>query len=239
MAGSLARMVALPRAPPTPLARPLSGLRRVAWSAPLPLLALRQAARARDATVNDLVTAALAGALRGHLAAAGTEVEGLVLRALVPVNLEAPAERSRGNRFGLVFVELPVGLATPAERLDAVRREMRALKAAPDAAVTYGILSALGHLPPAAEAAVNAFFAGKAALAVTNVPGPDARLALAGSRIGSVMFWVPHPSLLGLGVSVLSYAGELRLGVRADAAVMRDPADLVDRAERELEAFGT
>jgi diacylglycerol O-acyltransferase len=86
---------------------------------------------------------------------------------------------------------------------------------------------------------VNAFFAGKAALAVTNVPGPDARLALAGSRIGSVMFWVPHPSLLGLGVSVLSYAGELRLGVRADAAVMRDPADLVDRAERELEAFGT
>jgi diacylglycerol O-acyltransferase len=235
LAASLARMVALPRDPPTPLSRPLSGRRRVAWSRGIPLEGVRQAAHDRGVTVNDLLMAALAGALRGHLQAAGTEVDGLRLRALVPVSLESQAQGSLGNRFGLVFVELPLGLPTPAERLEALRAEMRALKAAPDAAVTYGVLWALGLLPPAAEGLVNAFFAAKASLVVTNVPGPAEPLALAGRRVGSVMFWVPHPSLLGLGVSVLTYAGEVRLGVRADAAVMPRPADLVERAELELE----
>lgn len=237
MAASLARMMALPRAPDTLLRRPLSGLRRVAWSRGIPLPPLHQVARGRGATVNDVVLAALAGALRGHLAAAGTAVDGLCLRALVPVNLEAPAEGRLGNRFGLVFVELPVGLATPGERLAALHRRMDELKAAPDAAVTYAVLSALGHLPAAAEVAINRFFASKASMSVTNVPGPPAPLALAGSRVGSIMFWVPHPSLLGLGVSILTYAGEVRIGIRADAALVSDPGDLVERTERELEAM--
>lgn len=235
MARSLARMMALPQAPDTLLRRPLSGRRRVAWSRGIPLAALRREASARGATVNDLVLSALAGALRGHLAAAGAAVDGLVLRALVPVNLAAPAEGRLGNRFGLVFVELPVGLPTPGERLAALHRRMGELKAAPDAAVTYAVLSALGRLPAAAEVAINRFFAAKASLSVTNVPGPATQLSLAGSRVGSVMFWVPHPSLLGLGVSVLTYAGEVRLGVRADAALVPDPGDLVERTERELE----
>ncbi|HSB19823.1 MAG TPA: wax ester/triacylglycerol synthase family O-acyltransferase [Anaeromyxobacteraceae bacterium] len=235
MAASLARMVTLPRAPDTPLRRPLSGLRRVAWSRGIPLPALQRAAHARGATLNDLLLAALAGGLRGHLAAAGTAVGGLRLRALVPVNLRAPAEGRLGNRFGLVFVELPVGLATAEERLAAVHRRMDDLKAGPDAAVTYAVLSALGRLPAAAEIAINRFFASKASMSVTNVPGPPAPLSLAGSRVGSIMFWVPHPSLLGLGVSILTYAGELRLGVRADAALVSDPGDLVERTERELE----
>jgi diacylglycerol O-acyltransferase len=236
MAASLARMVALPRATATSLDRPLSGRRRVAWSRGMPLAPVRAAARARGATANDLLTAALSGALRGQLAAEGTEVEGLRLRALVPVNLKVRSGRL-GNGFGLVFVELPVGLPTPAERLEAVRQQMQALKAAPDAAVTYGILSALGRLPIAAEAAINRFFAGKASLVVTNVPGPGEALALAERRIGSLMFWVPHPSLLGLGVSIMTYAGEVRVGARADVAVMADPGDLIRRTESEVEAL--
>jgi diacylglycerol O-acyltransferase / wax synthase len=52
------------------------------------------------------------------------------------------------------------------------------------------------------------------------------------------MFWVPHPALLGVGVSILSYAGEVRIGVRADAAAMPDPADLVTWFGMELEALG-
>jgi diacylglycerol O-acyltransferase / wax synthase len=65
-AGSLARMVALPPDPPTPLRRPLSGLRHAAWSGGVRLARLNEAAHGRAATVNDLLAAALSGALRGH-----------------------------------------------------------------------------------------------------------------------------------------------------------------------------
>lgn len=236
LTASVARLVALRPDPPTPLGRPLSGRRRTAWSAAFPLPSVRQAARGLGATVNDLLLAALAGALRGHLAEAGVAVDGLRLRALMPVNLRIRAQDGMGNGFGLVFVELPVGLATASERLLAVRRETAARKASPEAGATYRVLSLLGRLPGPVEALVNRFFTGKASLVVTNVPGPRESLAVAGRRLDELMFWVPHPSRLGLGVSILTYAGEVRVGVRCDVAVMPDPADLVARFEAELAA---
>jgi diacylglycerol O-acyltransferase len=69
------------------------------------------------------------------------------------------------------------------------------------------------------------------------VPGPRRRLHLAGRPIEHVMFWVPHPATLGVGVSVLTYGGEVRLGVRADAAVLPAPGRLVASFERELAAL--
>jgi diacylglycerol O-acyltransferase len=59
------------------------------------------------------------------------------------------------------------------------------------------------------------------------VPGPRSRLHLAGHEIDRIMFNVPHPASLGLGVSILSYAGEVRVGARADVAVMPDPGAFV------------
>jgi diacylglycerol O-acyltransferase len=79
------------------------------------------------------------------------------------------------------------------------------------------------------------FFARKASLVVTNVPGPQEALHVGGIRLAHVHFWVPHPATLGLGVSILSYAGEVRMGVRADAAVRPVPNRLVRRIERELD----
>jgi diacylglycerol O-acyltransferase / wax synthase len=237
-AGSLARMAALWPDPATRLRRTLTGQRRVAWSRPLPLGGIRAAGRAHGATVNDVLLAALAGALRGWLAAAGGRPGATDVRALVPVNLRplgAPAEL--GNAFGLVFLDLPLRAATPDARLAALRERMLALKRRPDAAVTFGLLGLLGRLPVALEQAVNAFFTRKASLVVTNVPGPREHLHLAGHRIEDAMFWVPHPASLGLGISILSYAGAVRVGVRADAAVLADPGELVARFEAELAAL--
>lgn len=239
-ARSLARMALLPPDPTTVLRRPLSGRRRTAFSRPLPLGALRVRARELGVTVNDLLVAALAGALRAHLRAAGEPVDALELRALVPVNLRdrlPPRRDAMGNCFGLVFLELPVGAAAPAARLALVRERMEALKRSPDAAVTYAVLDAIGHLPGPVELAVTEFFSRKASLVVTNVPGPRARLHLAGHEIDRIMFNVPHPATLGLGVSILSYAGEVRVGARADRAVMRDPGAFVERLGPELAAL--
>jgi diacylglycerol O-acyltransferase len=99
------------------------------------------------------------------------------------------------------------------------------------------VLAALGHLPEAAEGALVGFFSRKASLVVTNVPGPRAHLHLAGHEIDRIMFNVPHPATLGLGVSILSYAGEVRVGVRADVAVLPDPGALARAFAREVEAL--
>ena len=72
---------------------------------------------------------------------------------------------------------------------------------------------------------------------MTNVPGPRERLHLAGHAIDRIMFDVPHPASLGLGVSILSYAGEVRVGARADVAVMPDPGAFVRRFAAEVEAL--
>ena len=242
LARSVARLVALPADPPTVLSRPLSGRRQTAWSQGLPLERVRSAARTLGGTVNDVLVTAVTGALRRQLALAGERVNELELRALMPVNLRpgppAAGAVSLGNRFGLVFLELPIRAATPTARFDAVRARTTALKGRPDAVATLGLLAGLG-LVPVIEPWAARFFSRKASLVITNVPGPRFPLHIAGSRIDHAMFWVPHPATLGLGVSILSYAGEVRIGVRADVAVLPRPEDLVESFEIELASLFT
>ncbi len=244
-ARSAARMIALPRDPETILSRPLSGVRRTAWTHGVQLADLRAAARRVGATVNDILVAALAGALRGRLAASGDPVDEIEVRAMVPVNLRAarPTAASSdaealGNQFGLAFLELPISIADARERLETVKARTAAMKQSPDAVVAYAILGALGYTPQALERLGTEFFSRKASLVITNVPGPRTPLRIAGQALDHLMFWVPHPATLGLGVSLLSYAGEVRVGVRADVAVLPDPSDLVARFEGELVALG-
>ncbi len=240
LGASIARIAALPADPETVLSRPLTGHRRAAWSAGLPLTRLRDLGRARGCTVNDVILAAVAGAVRHHLVGSGEAVNGLSLRALVPVNLRpGPPELSGGslgNQFGLVFVRLPIGERSPALRLQAVQAETSIIKGRPDAVATLGLLGAMGRVP-VVEPWASRFFSRKASIVVTNVPGPHRPLHLAGERIESAMFWVPHPSTLGLGLSVLTYAGEVRIGVRSDTGVLPDPGLLAGLFEPELAAL--
>jgi diacylglycerol O-acyltransferase / wax synthase len=237
-AAALARIVALPPDASTALKHELSGARRVACTRPIPLRAIRAASRARGVTANTLLGAALAGAVRRWLEEQADPGRGRDVRAIVPVNLRPRGdEASLGNAFGLVFLELPVSAATPDERVATVHARMGRLKSGLDAIVTYNVLGVMGRLPVPAEHRANAFFTGKASLVLTNVPGPRKRLRFAGHEIEHLMFWVPHPASLGLGVSILSYAGEVVIGVRADRAVMPDPAALVGLLEAEILAL--
>jgi diacylglycerol O-acyltransferase len=243
LARSAARMALLPADPVTRLQRTPVGLRRAAWTPGVPLVALRAAARTAGATVNDVLLAALAGALRGHLAAGAAPVDQLPLRALVPVNLRAlnsdgTAQGGMGNLFGLVFMDLPVDRPDARARLEQVKRSSALVKQSPDAAVALAILGGLGFAPAALERLGTDFFARKASLVVTNVPGPRTALSLAGNRVDDLMFWVPHPATLGVGVSILSYAGIVKIGVRADVAAMDDPSDLTARLVEELALLG-
>lgn len=234
-ARAVQHLTTLPADPPTALRRKLSGSKVTAWTAPRSLEELKRRARRHGGTLNDLITAAVAGGLRQHL---GQSVDGLDLRAIVPVNLRPPTGPPRlGNYFGLVVPALPVGERDRLARLHRVQREMRRIKASVEPAVSFALLQALGHAGAAVEEEVLRFFGTKASLVMSNVPGPRSRLSLAGSEIAEMLFWVPQSGDLGLGISILSYAGTVRVGVLSDTGVVPDPQGLLAGIEEEIAAF--
>jgi hypothetical protein len=68
----------------------------------------------------------------------------------------------------------------------------------------------------------------RATAVLTNVPGPPIPLYMAGQRIEDVMFWVPQSGRLGMGISILSYAGNVYLGIATDAALIPDPEAIIE-----------
>ncbi|MFO7169877.1 MAG: wax ester/triacylglycerol synthase family O-acyltransferase [Chloroflexota bacterium] len=223
--------------PPTPLKGQLGVEKRAAWSQPVPLDDIKAVGRMARGTVNDVLINAVAGALRRYLLRRGAPVAGLNIRAVVPVNLRPPDEPigELGNRFGVVFLALPLGIADPLDRLLELKRRMEAIKGSPEAVLAFGLLHAIGIAPlQIADLAVD-LFGQKATAVMTNVPGPRAPLYLAGSRVDKVMFWVPQSGHLGLGVSIFSYAGAVLLGVAADAGLVPDPEAIVADFHAELD----
>jgi WS/DGAT/MGAT family acyltransferase len=235
---ALGRLVLRPGDPPTVLKGALGVRKLAAWSTPVPLETVRAIGHAVGGTVNDALTAAVAGMLRRHLLARREPIVTRSLRAIVPVDLHPPeAGTHLGNRFGLVFAALPVGLDDPLARLHAVKHGMDALKHSSESTVALGLLHALGMLNASVERMAVSLFGHKASLVLTDLPGPQAPRYLAGERIRSAMFWPPQAGHLGLGVSLLSYAGEVRVGIAADAGLVPSPADLAADFVREIDAL--
>jgi WS/DGAT/MGAT family acyltransferase len=223
LAGELARIAILPDDPQTCLRGALSGMRHVAWTEPFPLDQVRRIARALGCTINDVLVAALAGALGSYLESRGDTLNGVTVRAAVPVNLRMDAEApiTLGNHFGLVFLELPIGIRHPLERVYAVHAMMQKLKGSPQPLVTLGLLAMVGSLPAVVEEPVMATFSAKASLVASNVPGPRQPLRFAGVPAAQAMFWVPQAGSIGVGVSMLTYNGEVQFGVMSDRALIR------------------
>jgi len=223
--------------PPTRLKQPLSGTKRVAWAEPLALEEVRTVGHVLGCTVNDVLVSTLAGALGRYLDAEGDDTDGVTIRATVPVNLRPndDAPLALGNRFGLVFVDLPIGIRHPLQRLYAVHDSMQKLKGSPQALVTLGLLSLVGTLPVAIEETAVAMFSAKASLVASTVRGPEQPLHLAGVPVSQLLFWVPQAGSVGTGVSMLSYRGEVQFGVIADRQLIPDPGKLVGLVQAEFD----
>jgi len=236
LARELVHALALPDDPPSLLRGRLGVSKRVAWAEPLDLEEVKAVGRACDCTVNDVLMAAAAGALRGYMLERGEALDGMTLRATVPVNLR-PLEHAKklGNHFGLVFLELPVGEANPLRRLERVTDCMNQLKNSRQAIVAYGLLAALGIAPPPVQELALEMFSRKASAVATNVPGPQQSLYLAGCTLRDMMFWVPQTGSIGLGLSILSYRGQVHFGLIADARLIPDPDNVIRRFGAEFE----
>jgi diacylglycerol O-acyltransferase / wax synthase len=220
---------------PTVLKGPLHVPERVAWSDPIPLGDVKAVGHAHDATVNDVLVAAVTGALRTYLVERDSLVEKV--HAFVPFNLrplDQPLPRNLGNRFGLVRLAIPVGIEDPRERLAEVRRRMTEIKSSPEGAVSYGVLGAIGAAPAAIEQRLLELFSAAGSAVMTNVPGPREPVYLAGTQVRGVLVWAPTSGSVSMSVSIFSYNGEITVGVMSDRGLVPNPGEIVAAFAREV-----
>ncbi len=213
--------------------------KRASWSQPLPLDKVKVIGHTLDATVNDLLLSAVAGALRRYIRRRGGSVNDLNIRGVIPVNLR-PLDLAGqlGNQFGLVFLSLPLGIADPLERVRELKRRMDGLKSTPEAAVAFGVLKIFGAVPEMIQDIGVQIFDTKGTAVMTNVPGPKEQLYLGGAPVSSVMAWVPQSGRVSLGVSIISYHGQVFVGIASDEEIVPDPQQIVALFGDEFDLLG-
>jgi len=207
---------------------PLGMEKRAAWSEPIDLKGVKSIGKAFHSTVNDVLLTAVAGALGQYIDSRGGAVKDLSIRGLIPVNLRPiELDEELGNKFGLVFLSLPVGIDDPIERLRRVKQNMDELKSSSEPLATFGIISLMGAVPSWVQEIAVDFFDTKGTTVMTNVPGTQTQLYLAGAPINTVMAWVPQSGRIALGVSIISYNGKVWLGIATDKGLVPDPEAII------------
>ncbi|HSN34507.1 MAG TPA: wax ester/triacylglycerol synthase family O-acyltransferase [Ideonella sp.] len=236
LVGDAAALLLMPDDSPTRLKGRPGRAKRVAWSKPLPLDEVKAVGKALGCSVNDVLLASVAGAIGGWLAEQGDDTAGKEIRAMVPVNLRPPESAPQlGNRFGLAPLILPIGIANPVERVYEVRARMSALKGSYQPLLAFAVLAVAGLLVKPAQDALLGLFARKTTAVVTNLPGPGTPVRLCGSTLEQVMFWVPQSGDIGVGVSILSYAGAVQFGLITAEKLCPEPQAIIERFRPEFD----
>ena len=236
LTAEVAKLATMPQDSPTRFKGVPGVPKRVAWAEPIPLAEVKAVGRALAASVNDVLLACVAGALREYLVGKGDPTDGVMIRALVPVNLR-PLEKAHrlGNQFGVVFLDLPIGIENPVERLYAVRANMTALKGSYQPVLALGLLAAAGAGPKVLQDQLLQAMARNGSAVMTNVPGPQQPLYFAGAKIERFLFWVPQSGDIGMGVSILSYDGHVQFGLITDQGLCPDPERIIAHFGAEFE----
>lgn len=203
------------------------------------LAAVRDAGARADATVNDVVLAAVAGGLRELFLGRGeTLPAGLTVKVLVPVSVRSDQEvMALGNRVGALITPLPIGIGDVHERLTAIAAITKALKASDEASSADHLLQFADLLPQSVARLIQrgVHHQPLVNLVVTNIPGPPFPLYAMGARMLEAFPVVPLAGNMPLEVAVLSYDGALNLCVTSDVTGCPD----VDAFVRGVEhAFG-
>lgn len=239
-AADLARFLLLAPDPETVLRGELGESKRAAWSMGVPLEEVRTIRRILGGTVNDVLLAVVTGALRRYLQSHGEPVDGLTMRAVIPVNVRPPDRAAElSNYVGAVFLSLPVAISDPLCRLNELKRRMNIRKDSYEAPVFGFLLGVLGPSPAKiANRLVNAYST-RATAVMTNVIGPQEQLYLAGAPLASLLPWAPPAGRMGVAVSILSYAGHVQVGVLTDEDLVPDPETIVAAFHDEYEELLT
>ncbi|MDX1450931.1 MAG: wax ester/triacylglycerol synthase family O-acyltransferase [Oleiphilaceae bacterium] len=245
-AAELAQLATMPADPRKVLKGKLGVRKNCAWSEPVSFDKFHGIAKVVGCKINDLLLSCVAGAFREELMHAGQEVDGKKIHVTLPVNMRSEEKMDMGgnpeelgNYFGTVFVPLPVGIENPLERVYKIKHDMIALKQSLQPALSYGILYAAGLMPRNIQKSLLESFGNKTSAVLSNVPGPRQARYIAGSRIKEQMFWVPQTGDLGLGLSIISYGGQIQFGMVGDARLFPHPERIVNRFVSQIELHRT
>ena len=229
------------RASETPLNQKIGPNRRIEFLT-TELERVKEVKNAVGGTVNDVVIAAVAGAVRSFLIEdRGVDVEGLDFRAMVPVSTrDREGGEASGNRVTMWLIDLPLGEPDPLERLRAVTLATEHLKET-DQALGAALLTQSASFTPSTVLSVAARVAAATArpfnMTVTNVPGPQVPLYLMTARLTRIFpmvpLWVNH----GLGVALFSYDGRLNWGLASDRDSVPDIERFVGHLRRALDGL--
>ena len=188
-------------------------------------------------TVNDVVLATVAGALRTWLLTRGESVNGRVVRAMVPVSVRGEGQQL-GNRISSYFVDLPVGESSPVVRLSQVSYAMTAHKESGQSVGAEALVGMAGFVAPTLHALgarlANSFTRRLFNVVVTNVPGPQIPLYAAGAEMLEVFPVVPLAKGQAVSIGLTSYNGGVFYGLNADRDALPDVDVLAQCIEEAL-----
>ena len=224
-------------APSTPFNVEIGGHRRFAMVR-ASLADLKQVKNELGGTVNDVILAAVAGALGRYLRARGHGTIGLELRALVPISVRTEDQSGAlGNRVSGMMARLPVGIEDPVERLEFVTESMGDLKASKQA-MGASLMTQLSDFAPPTISAQAARLQSRQRffnLVVTNVPGPQFPLFLMGRRMERLFPMVPLAKRQALCVGIMSYDGQVNFGLIGDYDAMAELEDFAGDLDAALD----
>jgi WS/DGAT/MGAT family acyltransferase len=226
-AGALAR-AGLSPAPASPYNTQIGPDRRFTWVR-ASLDDLKQIKNSLGGTVNDVVLATVTGALRRHLQRRGERIDGLELKAFVPVSVRTDDQRGTlGNQVSGMIVALPVSCTDPVACLKAISEKMDSVKSSGQAVGAQALTELSGFAPPTLihQGARLATRQRLVNLVVTNVPGPQFPLVMAGRELLDLFPMVPLGANLALGVAIVSYNGTMNFGLVGDFQALPDLEEL-------------
>ncbi len=214
---------------PTIWTGPATTGKGVAWADPIPLADVRSVAKANGATINDVLVSCLAGSLERYLRLHDEHCASTTF--MVPVNLK-PLNDSLpdelGNAFALIYLELPTNQPDPMKVLEVVKRRTVRMKHGHEPAVTFKIQEEIAGLGHSMYVASIDYFANRATGVLTNVPGPQMPVYLAGSKVEGIVGWAPMSGNQSMSLTIYSYAGKVLVGIAADTTLVPGYAQIVD-----------
>jgi diacylglycerol O-acyltransferase / wax synthase len=210
-------------------------VKKAAWAGPFELDTFKKVAKKYDVKINDVLLALVAGAFRKHLITHKQKVKD-GMKIIVPVNLRKDHEAMKlHNEFSFISLDLPIHISSFEKRIRFISEKTTALKPSAEPLLLNEMLHLLADYTPMAVQKIFMEFMGKhIAGVISNVPGPDHPVYLAGSEVEDLMFWIPHTVSLGIGISLMSYNKKVYMGLVVDEGLVNDPEVLVNTFEHEL-----
>lgn len=219
-----------PRPGQTILHGTVNGTKKVTWIDPIPLQPIKDAGRTMDATINDVLLGALTNALREYLLAHDALTVDALLTS-VPISLrkpDTPLPRTLGNRFGLLPVLLPVGIADPLEQIRDIKRQVDEIKTSQIPLISFGMTSVSAMLTPEVEKFAHKMNQAHSIGITTNVPGPRTELRFAGAKVLGMWGMGGNSGNMNFVFGIFSLNGELNFAVQSDTGITTDPESILD-----------